>query len=130
MDQIGPFNPIHRIAFIVFYFHEPVTFNKALFMKKVGVALIVYHPYPAAVFRHEHVHITIERVAMVSASDYFRYTLSLAAHVVELGQIEKLCRPLMLSISPPVSLPVSSAPDSLSPSSVCKDLHASLWLPG
>ena len=87
MDQIGPFNPIHRIAFIVFYFHEPVTFNKALFMKKVGVALIVYHPYPAAVFRHEHVHITIERVAMVSASDYFRYTLSLAAHVVELGQI-------------------------------------------
>mgnify|MGYP006915887855 FL=1 len=24
---------------------------------------------------------------MVSASDYFRYTLSLAAHVVELGQI-------------------------------------------
>ena len=87
MDQIGPFNLIHRIACIVFYFHEPVTFNKALFMKKVGVALIVYHPYPAAVFRHEHVHITIERVAMVSASDYFRYTLSLAAHVVELGQI-------------------------------------------
>ena len=76
-----------RFFVLTLYFHELIALNERLFMKKVGVALIVYHPYPAAVFRHEHVHITIERVAMVSASDYFRYTLSLAAHVVEFGQI-------------------------------------------
>ena len=37
--------------------------------------------------RYEHVYITIERVAMVSASDYFRLTLRLTAHGVKLGKI-------------------------------------------
>ena len=86
-DQVLPVYLIHRCVILTLYPHEPVSLYEGLLMKVVGIALIVYHANLALVFRHEHVNIAVQRITVVSTTDYLTYTLSLASHVVKFRKI-------------------------------------------
>ena len=106
--------PGHCHIDLMLYFHELIALNEGLLMKIVGIALIVYHTDLALVFRHEHVNIAVQRIAVVSTADYLTYMLGLPSHIVKFHFL---------------SLPVFSAPDSLSLSSVYTSLHGFISLP-
>ena len=76
-----------RSIFMNLYFHEPVALYEGLLMKVVGIPLIVYHTDFTMVFRHKHVNIAVQRITVVSTTDYLAYTPGLASHVVKFRKI-------------------------------------------
>ena len=63
---------------------KPVAIYKGLLVQIVGMVLIVNHAHPAAVSRHEDIHITVQRIAVVLVTYYLSYSGSLTAHIVKI----------------------------------------------
>ena len=84
----------------------------------------MYHTDFTLVFRHEHANIAIQRGRGGICRKFFRIYAEPCISCHEVQENNK-CSPLILSIIPPITLPMFSAPDSLSLSSVYTSLYGS-----
>ena len=85
-NQILPVNSVHWFIILIYHLHEAVARRVAFLMEIKRMILIMHHLHLTVILRHENIDVSIERVSIVSGTDYLRDSLSLAPHVVEIRQ--------------------------------------------
>ena len=85
-NQILPVNSVHWFIILIYHLHEAVARRVAFLMEIKRMILIMHHLHLTVILRHENIDVAIERVSIVSGTDYLRDSLGLAPHVVEIRQ--------------------------------------------
>ena len=85
-NQILPVNSVHWFIILIYHLHEAVARRVAFLMEIKRMILIMHHLHLTVILRHENIDVSIERVSIVSGTDYLRDSLSLAPHVVKIRQ--------------------------------------------
>ena len=81
-NQILPVNSVHWFIILIYNLHEAVARRVAFLMEIKRMILIMHHLHLTVILRHENIDVAIERVSIVSGTDYLRDSLGLAPHVV------------------------------------------------
>ena len=85
-NQILPINSVHWFIILIYHLHKAVARRVAFLMEIKRMILIMHHLHLTVILRHENIDVSIERVSIVSGTDYLRDSLGLAPHVVEIRQ--------------------------------------------